>query len=103
MRVLVPLDVTSAEGKAANVAAARPWPKGTAFCLLHVLVPATPPMVVPRLFEISKKTILERLDRAADPLRKAGWIIRTEVLTGSPARTINLFAKEWNADLVMVG
>jgi len=60
-------------------------------------------MVVPRLFETSRKTILERLDRAAEPLRKAGWKARTEVREGSPARTINSFAKEWNADLIVVG
>src|SRR5215813_8348908 len=103
MRVLIPLDVRSGNGKAVNAAAARPWPNGTAFCLLHVLVPATPPMVVPRLFEISKKTILERLEQVAGPLRKAGWKVRTEVREGSPARAINSFAKEWAADLVMVG
>lgn len=103
MRVLIPLDVRSGNGKAVSVAGARPWPASTAFCLLHVLVPATPPMVVPRLFEVSKKTILERLDRAAEPLRKAGWNVRTEVRTGSRARAINSFAKEWAADLIMVG
>src|SRR5262245_19088214 len=103
MRVLIPLDVRSGNGKAVSAAAARPWPNDTAFCLLHVLVPVTPPMVVPRLFEISKKAILQRLDCAAQPLRKAGQMVRTEVRTGSRARTINSFAKKWAADLVMVG
>jgi nucleotide-binding universal stress UspA family protein len=72
-------------------------------CLLHVLGPAAPLMAVPRVFEISKKAILERLDRAAEPLLKAGWKVRTDVREGSPARAINSFAKEWNADLIMVG
>lgn len=103
MRVLIPLDVRSGKGTAVNAAAARPWPIGTAFCLLYVLVPATSAMAVPRLFEISKKAILERLDRAAQPLRKAGWMVRTELRTGSSARAIILFAKEWAADLIMAG
>jgi nucleotide-binding universal stress UspA family protein len=101
MRVLIPLDVRSGDGNAVNAAARRPWTDSTAFCLLHVLVPPRPPM--PRLFERSKKTILERLDRAAEPLLKAGMNFRTEVREGSPGRTIIQFAEEWRADLIMVG
>jgi len=58
---------------------------------------------MPRLFERSKKMILECLDRAAEPLRKAGLNFRTEVREGSPGRMINQFAEEWRADLIMVG
>jgi nucleotide-binding universal stress UspA family protein len=101
MRVLIPLDVRSGDSHAVHAAATRPWPDDTAFCLLHVLVSPRPPM--PRLFEISKKTILERLDRAAEPLMRAGWRLRTEVREGSPGRTINLFTKEWGADFILIG
>jgi nucleotide-binding universal stress UspA family protein len=60
-------------------------------------------MMVPRLFENSKITVLKRLDAAAGPLKKAGWNVRTEVLEGSPRRTINAFAMGWGANLVIVG
>lgn len=103
MKVLIPSDVTSGDGAAVKAAAARPWPPGTSFCLLNISVAMYPPLIVPRVFEDSKTQILPRLDRAAEPLKKAGWNVRTEVLEGSPRRTINVFAKEWRADLVMVG
>lgn len=103
MKVLIPFDVSPGDGAAVKAAAARPWPPGTSFCLLNVIVAMYPPLLVPRVFEDSQTKILQQLDRAAEPLRKAGWNVRTEVLEGSPRRTINAFAKEWGADLVMVG
>ena len=103
MKVLIPLDVTSADGAAVKIAAGRPWPAGTSFCLLNISVSLYPPLLPPRVFENSKTKILKLLDRAAEPLKKSGWNVRTEVLEGSPRRTINAFAKEWRADLVMVG
>jgi nucleotide-binding universal stress UspA family protein len=103
MKVLIPLDLTSSNGAAVEVAAARPWPSGTSFCLVNVPVPMYPPLVVPRVFEDSNTKIFQQLDRAAEPLKKAGWNVKTEVLEGSPRRSINAFAMEWRADLVMVG
>jgi nucleotide-binding universal stress UspA family protein len=86
-----------------KAAAARPWPPGTSFCLLNISVAMYPPRIVPRIFADAKTKVLQRLDRAAEPLKRAGWNVRTEVVEGSPRRTINAFAKEWRADLVMVG
>src|SRR5215470_1255037 len=103
MKVLIPVEVTSSDGAAVKEAAARPWPPGTSFCLLNIIVPLFPPMVVPRLFEDSRITVLKRLDAAAGPLKMAGWNVRSEVLEGSPRRTINAFAERWGADLVIVG
>ena len=93
----------SRNGAAGDVAATRPWPAGTLFCLLHIVVPVYPPLIVPRVFEKSNKTLLEQLGRAAEPLERAGWSVQTTVLAGSPRRTINAFAKGWQADLIMVG
>jgi nucleotide-binding universal stress UspA family protein len=103
MKVLIPHDVASDEAAAVKAAAARPWPAGTTFCVLNVNVPLTPPLVVPRLFENTKAAILKRLEPCAQALKQAGLQVRTEVREGSPRRVINAFAKEWNADLVMVG
>lgn len=103
MKVLIPLEGTSGAGEAVKVAASRPWPPETSFCLLNISVAMYPPMIVPRVFESSRTKILKQLDHAAEPLKKCGWNVRTEVLEGSPRRAIDAFAKEWRADLVMVG
>jgi nucleotide-binding universal stress UspA family protein len=55
------------------------------------------------LFEKAKIGILKRLDHAAEPLKQAGWNVRTEVVEGRPRLAINAFAKDWQADLVMIG
>src|SRR5262249_27910918 len=60
-------------------------------------------MALPRLFEKSKTSILKILDRDAKPLKQAGLQVRAEVREGSPRRMISCFAKNWNADLIMVG
>jgi len=73
MKVLIPLDVTSGDGAAVRVAAARPWPPETSFCLLNISVGMYPPLVPPRVFEDSKRKVLQRVDLAAEPLKKAGW------------------------------
>ena len=103
MRVLIAQEAHSGERVSVTAAAGRPWPAGTSFCVLHSNVPLTPPMLVPRLFATPKTALLQRLDHAAEPLKEAGWNVRTEVVEGSPRRTINEFAKEWGADLVMAG
>jgi nucleotide-binding universal stress UspA family protein len=103
MKVLIPFDVTPGDGAAVKAAAVRPWSPGTSFCLLNISVAMYPPLLVPRVFEESQTKVLQQLDRAAEPLRKAGWNVKTEVLEGSPRRAINAFAREWGADLVMVG
>src|SRR5215469_16634235 len=96
MKVLIPIEMTSGESAAVNEAVARPWPPGTMFCVLHVVAPIYPPLLVPRIFENAKTTIVPRLDRAAEPLKKAGWAVRAEVIEGSPRRTIDAFAKKWH-------
>lgn len=103
MKVLIAYDIRSGEGAAVKAAVARPWPATTSFCLLNVNAPLTPPLVVPRLFENPQTMILQNLDRAAEPLKQAGFHATTEIREGSPRRMISAFGKEWNADLLMVG
>jgi len=50
-----------------------------------------------------KDRVAQNLDAAVKPLRNAGWNSSTEVIAGSLRRDINRFAREWHADLVMVG
>src|SRR5690242_2792357 len=87
---------------AARVAAGRPWPVDSSFCVLSVFNPY--PFIAAPMFQDSLTTgILEKLTVAAEIIKQAGWPATTHVCLGSPRRDINNFARDWAADLVMVG
>jgi nucleotide-binding universal stress UspA family protein len=103
MKILIALEESSPYGAVARAAGDRPWPSGSSFCLLNV---ANFPDLILRpsaLFEKAEIGILKRLDHAAEELKQAGWNVRTEVVEGKPRHAINSFAKDWQADLVMIG
>ena len=102
MKVLIAVDAISLDEACVRAAVQRPWPVGTLFCLLNVFNPypfTAAPITQLRL----KNKVVQNLKAAAEPLRKAGWDSITEIVAGSARREINRFAKEWRADLVMVG
>ncbi|HYL09557.1 MAG TPA: universal stress protein [Candidatus Acidoferrales bacterium] len=53
--------------------------------------------------EEQKKAAQELVAGAADTLRRAGWKVSTAVETGDPKSSILDQAKEWKADLIVVG
>jgi len=102
MRVLIAVDSISADNVCVRAAAERPWPASTLFCILHVFNPypfSAAPIIQLRL----KDKAVQNLESAIKPLRKAGWGSITEIIEGSARRDINRFAKEWRADLILVG
>ncbi len=102
MKVLIASNGMSAEVPAAQAAAQRPWPSGSAFCVMHVLDPY-PFSRTPLSFDRAKELVLHNLEGAAQVLRQAGLNASTEISLGSPRRGVNKLAREWGADLVMVG
>ncbi len=102
MRVLIAADGMTPEVASARAAADRPWPSGSCFCLLNVFNPY-PFTAAPIIQERLKEKVLQNLETASKPLRKVGWDTTTEIYPGSARRDINRFAKEWRANLVMVG
>jgi nucleotide-binding universal stress UspA family protein len=89
-------------GEVVKAVAARPWPSGLSFCLLNVLDPYSF-VRAPLLLERAKADVRENLERSAGCLQHLGGIVTTEIVLGSPRRGINAFARDWQADLVMVG
>jgi nucleotide-binding universal stress UspA family protein len=57
----------------------------------------------PALLDQAKKCAREHLERTAEVLHHAGWNTATDVILGNPRRVISGFARDWKADLVMVG
>jgi nucleotide-binding universal stress UspA family protein len=102
MKVVIAVDAISSDDACIRAAVERPWPAGTLFCLLHIFNPY--PFTAAPIIQLRvKNRVVQNLEAAVKPLRNAGWDSITEILGGSARRDINRFAKEWRADLVMVG
>ena len=102
LKVLIGLGATTSDREVARVAASRPWPVGSSF----LLVTAIDPLFftkAPVLLDQAKKRAYQHLKDSAECLRQAGWSTATEVIVGNPRRVIGVFARDWGADLVMVG
>ena len=102
MRVLIAVDSISPDNVCVRAAAERPWPASTLFCILHVFNPypfSAAPVIQSRL----KDKAVQNLEGAIKPLRNAGWGSTAEIIEGSARRDINRFAKEWRAELILVG
>lgn len=102
MRVLVAVDHSQASQLVIDEAATRPWPKGATFCLLNV-VDARLFTQFPELVEDAKRQAHKFLNEGVGKLSHAGYEVISGVIVGSPRRAISAYAKEWPADLIMVG
>ena len=102
MKVILALNGISPCGDVVKAVAARPWPSGSSFCLLNVLDPY-PFVRAPLLLDRAKASVRQNLESAAGCLRGLGGSVTTEIVLGNPRQGINAFARDWQADLVMVG
>jgi nucleotide-binding universal stress UspA family protein len=102
MKVLIGVDATPSCHEAVQAAAARPWPAGTSFLLATAIDPFFFARA-PALLDQAKKCARQHLEHTGEGLHHAGWNTTTEVILGNPRRAISVFARDWRADLVMVG
>lgn len=102
MKILLIIDSSQASQDVLAEAAARPWPSGSSFCVIHV-VDLRNWAEVPALLEEAKKAGQALVKAAADQVSKAGHKTACEVLLGYPRSAISDYAKSWGADLVMAG
>ena len=102
MKVILALNGISDCGEVEKAVVVRPWPIASSFCLLNVLDPY-PFVRVPLLLDRAKNRVRENLESTAARLHVLGENVTVEIVVGSPRRGINAFARDWEADLVMVG
>jgi len=111
MRILVATDGSKYADRAVQSIAARPWPKGSVVEILGVAELA-PPGIDPWYLAggVVDQIVDERIKTAKDDVKKANAVISgaglnaiTEVLTGYPRDSIIDHAREWGADLIVVG
>src|SRR5437762_6301705 len=114
MRILVALSGIQQDDECADpleMAASFPWPKDTQFCVLTVAENVHPPIagLVPTGAAVSD--VQQKVDAvaanvavsAAARLRDRGWEAQSAELQGDPKTKITDYAKEWGADLIVVG
>jgi nucleotide-binding universal stress UspA family protein len=102
MRVLLAIDPSTGSQHVVDEAAARPWPTGTAICALSI-VDIGRWEGLPALMEDAKHAAQPVVEAATEKLGRSGHEVFSEIQLGYPKKAIPDFAREWNADLVMVG
>jgi nucleotide-binding universal stress UspA family protein len=109
MKILMAIDDSKFSEQSLRVICAQISSKGTEVRVLHVLQPITvaaPPQMSARYtpeLEAQAKEAQELIKRAADSLSEAGFKVSTAVEKGDVRLKIIDAAKDWGADLVVVG
>jgi nucleotide-binding universal stress UspA family protein len=113
MRVLVPTDGSEHAQAALAAVAARPWSQGSEFRVMAspeypVLVGEYPYYAPEQVADLTKQSLEHAnaaVEQGAAMLAKAGLKVSSDVIEpqDTPSHSILEAAKEWNADLVVVG
>jgi len=102
MKVLVAVDSSGASQYVIAEAVSRPWPSGTTFCVQSV-VDMWEWIGPPELVEEAKRAARTLVMAATSELSRSGHEVVSEIQAGLPKKAIPEYAKEWGADLIMVG
>ena len=112
MKVLLAIDEEPGSEDAVNEVGRRAWGEGTTVRVLHAVGKFVPP--AQELWhdsggdlEQARREIKNRseqlAERVADWLREQGLSVETSVRDGDPGPAVVAEAKEWGADLVVIG
>ena len=102
MKVLIAIDYSLASERVIDEAVARPWPEGTTFSVVNV-VDVQHFARLPALIEDAKCEADGLVKAGSAKLSCTGHKALSEVIMGFPRRAISEYAKEWHADLIMLG
>jgi len=102
MKILLAIDSSSPSQSVIQQAATLPWPLGTRFCVLSIVDMGTWEGL-PALIEDAKSGAQRGVDAALATLTQSGLEASGEIQLGVPKKAIPEFARQWGADLVMVG
>lgn len=102
MKVILAIDLSNGSQHVVNEAAARPWPTGSKLCVVSIVDMARW-AGLPMLIEDAKHAAQSVADAAMGRLEFPGREVFSEVQLGFPKKAIPALARDWGADLVMVG
>jgi nucleotide-binding universal stress UspA family protein len=102
MKLLVAIDYSQPSQQVLDEVARRPWPAATTAFVLHVVDGAQLPTSA-ALIEAMKQSAEVLVKSASEKLCKAGVQATIKVLEDHSRVAIAEYAKEWGADLILVG
>ena len=112
MKILLAVDGSEYSAEAVREIAARPWPPQTTVRVLSAVEPITPPAAelwydAGGSLERAKQEMQRRAEQltvgVAETLRSSGLAAETVVRDGDPRSVIVDEARDWSADLIVVG
>jgi nucleotide-binding universal stress UspA family protein len=112
MKILLAIDDSPYSTEAVGVVGARPWPTGTTVRVLSVVERVTPPAAelwydaggsLDRVQQEITGRAEQLTRRVAESLRAVGLMTEPVVREGDPRSVIVDEAKDWLADLIVVG
>jgi universal stress protein A len=107
MRILLAVDGSAPSDAAVRVVARSPWPEDAMVRVLAVAVPVAPAselaFAVPELEHDAEQEANRAADAASRLLAASGLSVETKVRLGPAPDEILDEAREWPADLVVVG
>jgi nucleotide-binding universal stress UspA family protein len=102
MKLLIAIDSSPVSRTVVDEVRRRPWPSGTSARILHIIDFAQLPSGTDVMQAVKQSADLF-VKSASDKLGKAGLQATAKVLEGHPRIAVAEYAKEWGADLVLVG
>lgn len=112
MKILLAVTESASSESAVEEVRTRHWPPSTAVRVLHLVEKFVPPAQqlwydaggsLERAKEELTEQYRELTDRIAKQLQEAGLLVETIVRDGNPKKEIVATAKDWNADLIVMG
>jgi nucleotide-binding universal stress UspA family protein len=102
MKILVAVDGSSSSDLVIREVGRRPWPRNSEFALVTVVDPYFFTKA-PLLLEEAKQSAGKSLEQLGKPLLEAGLQAKPNVLLDNPRHALPRTAREWKADLIVMG
>jgi nucleotide-binding universal stress UspA family protein len=104
MKIILAADGSEESSAAARTVAKRPWPEGTEVKVMSMVNPLIYSIEELRFFDSGGTLSAHRaIGEAAQILNEAGLKTSAEVIAGRPCKRIINEARDWRADLIVVG